>query len=227
VKPKYSVFSLLLATAIIALLLTGAGLLQTVWSLQRERTSFNQKIQSLDRRLADLRSQHENEYAGLHPSPLLFIDPHVEKASPWLLRISPSKYSGSGGKYWIGAPGEQSPKLREVNFELRLMRSLNDVDFYRLVYRVDGHPAKQVLFGYDGDSRLIDSSDSISFVIAPDKKSALETAIDSRHSDVRSRLKEAWTTGYNRPVVQNANSRAFSMKYETNQAFLKEFSRFD
>ena len=206
-KPKYSVLSLLLTTTIVALLLSGGGFLRTVWKQQRAETVFRQKIASLEQRLADLRSRHENEFVGIHPAPILLVDPRVEKATPWLFRIRPSKYHGSGGRYWIGPPGEESPKLREIDFEIRLLRSIDDVDFYRIVYSVDGQSPQQILFGYEGDPQLLNASDSISFVIAPDAKSGVDVAIDSRQPADRSRLADAWTTGDYRPRVQDANSR--------------------
>jgi len=216
VKPKYSVFALLLATTIVALLLAGVGLFRTVWKQQRAETALRQNIASLEQRIADLRSRHEDEFLGIHSAPILLIDPHVDKANPWLFRIRPSKYNGSGGRYWIGAPGDESPKLREIDFEMRLLRSIDGVDFFRVVYRVDAQSAQQILIEYEGDPQLLYASDSISFVIAPDAKAGVDIAVDARQSADRSRLAAAWTTGDHQPYIRDANSRVRPLRKLTN-----------
>ncbi|TWT56292.1 hypothetical protein [Allorhodopirellula solitaria] len=211
-KPRYFVLTLLLATTIVALILAGVGLFRTIWLKQLEETAFRQRIASLEQKMTDLRSRHEDEFVGVHPAPIVLIDPHVEKANPWIFRIRPSRYNGSGGKYWIGAPGDDSPKLREIDFDLRLLRSLDDIDFFRIVHRVDGQSVQQILFEYDGNPKLLYASDSISFVIAPNAKACMDVAINARKPAEHSRLADSWITGDYQPYVQNANPRGQSVK---------------
>ncbi|MEO1617928.1 MAG: hypothetical protein AAFV88_18890 [Planctomycetota bacterium] len=174
---------------------------------QREATVFRQRIASFEKRIADLQQRHEDEFAGVHPTPILLIDPHVEKAKPWIFRVRPSELNGSGGEYWIGAQGKDGPKLRKVEFDTRLLRSIDDIDFFRIVYRVDGQPAKQILFEYDGKPQLLSASDSISIVIAPSPEACIDIAINARKPADRARLADTWTTGDDPPLVQNANLR--------------------
>ena len=142
-KPRFSILSLLLGTAVV-----GIGIVAATSALQLRRNkqeafTLRQRIEQLEAASSRRRAKIESEFVGAHPHPIVIIDPRVPKANPWIFRLVNSKYRGAGGTYWVGPPGQQDSHKRRIKFEIRLLRSLDNIDYYRLAHVV-GDPSARV-----------------------------------------------------------------------------------
>jgi hypothetical protein len=140
--------------------------------------------------------QVQAEFFGHFPPPILAIDPKLDKAAPSLIAILNSK--GSAQRRTQGTkPYGQAPK--RIRFDLRLLRSLDNKDYYRLKWGVDeaiDQPKDQglttLLFEYDGQSLTLVDSEAVSIVLAPNRVTAIQTLAGLRSPEEADALKERW-----------------------------------
>lgn len=182
------------ALAIVA----GRSVLETR-RLQRKVTVSDRRIQQLETQSALRRDSVEQEFFGLHDEPILAIDLRVANSCPRLLRILNCKYSPQNGFFQVGS---EKTEIRQLAFDLRLLRTLDGKDYYRLV--VDprsrkinfGESAsdeqKTVLFQYDGTPQVLLADDSCVIAIAQDRESSLESVLSTYDPQYAKNRRPAW-----------------------------------
>ncbi|NND98490.1 MAG: hypothetical protein HKN47_14310 [Pirellulaceae bacterium] len=204
-KPKFSILTLLLVTTLAACALVAVSSLAITWSHQRQATVLRQQIEQQKTVAARNRSLLEKEFFGAYPDALVLIDPRVDKANPWIFRVKNSKFRGGGGTYQVGPVGTDEAPLRVVRFDLRLLRSLDGSDYYRLLTSVDGGKTVENLIQYTGKTEVLVASKTVTIVMGPDAKSCIEAAMNQYGESDSQRLRNAWMDGPHQPIVREMN----------------------
>lgn len=198
-RSRFSNLTIIMATTVVASLIYAATSASRLRQQQRELTAVQQRVAQVKTSASLKQARLKDEFLGVHPGPLIVIDPRVAKATPWIFRINNTKHKGSGGRYWVGSGGH---KDRIVVFNVRLLRSLDDVDYYRLTCVIDDQPQPDMLFEYTGNPKVLSASKSATICICPDRDTCVDQAVSRYDADESAALRDAWTNGRYRPIIR-------------------------
>lgn len=223
---RFSLSNLVLLTTVVALTIVAT---RGVWKSQRMQNELRvatQKVQKVEATSSAFRRRVESEFFGQHGEPVLAINLRTRNSKPWLIRILNSKHAGQGGVFRLGSKGKSesfyhplasgnSPsaaasEMVQVDVDLRLLRTLDGIDYYRLKYATsapapDGavdNSQKVLLFEYDGNSRLLVSDETLVLAISPDRESCIETVVSTYSKPEADELRLAWQSGPNQARVR-------------------------
>jgi hypothetical protein len=188
----------MIVTLCVALIVTSLGVWNTSARTARQLVDAQAALSSAEAMAAARAEQIEAEFFGHFPPPILAIDPKLDKAQPALFAIFNSKNFSQSQTRTTG-PLRRTDDPKRIRFDLRLLRSLDKKDYYRLKWGVDDaidQPKEQglttVLFEYDGKSLTLVDNEAVSIVLAPKRIIAIESILALRPADEAAALREKW-----------------------------------
>ena len=215
---QFSLSSLLLLAALVGLTIVAARSTRQVLRLQVESTAAKQQIEALQSAAELWRHKTEREFFGIHDEPILAVELRgpSDQTNLYLFRILNSKGFGQSGN--IGPRTVQSAFLgpidrrssedeetaRRAGFDLRLLRSLDGKDYYRLVYNptsqlIRGKPGdpnyeaqETLLFEYDGEPQVLVDTALLVMAIAKDRESSIEALLSTHEPEEAEQLRSKW-----------------------------------
>jgi len=125
--------------------------------------SNQEKASSADR-ARDLES-----FWGAKADPILVID--LPTQTPILYEIKNSKFTSVQRSHYL----DSDQKIPSFSIDLRLLRSLDGIDYYRLRYSaaIAKSPPAEIVFPYDGTANVIVQNSAIFLAIAPSREDSL------------------------------------------------------
>ena len=204
-KFQFGLVTLLGLTAFAAFLLSSFTLLSRLWRTQRDLVAAQTSLAQSEKNAARRSQQLESEFFGIHGEPILaimFRGQEVRSANPFLAHILNSKHH-SQRSYWFNQSAGQ------FGFDLRLLRSLDGKDYYRLFFnphanlKHDNSNASYAWkFDYVGKPVVISQSEEFVITLAPGRAASLESLLSALPSSEADSLRAIWQEPGRAPSVQ-------------------------